>query len=296
MTCGYSTRAVRPGFGMLRVYAPGPGEEDEMKVLVTGGTGTLGRSLLARPAAGHSLRTFSRRQGRLPAGVEWVRADLGTGAGVDEAVSGVDAIVHAASNPRDSARIDVQGTQLLLDAAARAGVGHVVYVSIVGIDRVPFPYYRHKLETEGVVRESPVPWTILRITQFHDFIDGMFRGTFFRWPVGLVPKRWKSQPIHVDDAADALWACVDAGPSRRVDDLGGPEVLAFGAMARAWKAARGSRKPVLPLPIPGSLAAAMREGWSTAPERAHPGVTWGEWVAHRYGGGQSGVARPGRPG
>ncbi len=254
------------------------------KVLVTGGTGTLGRSLLARPAAaGHALRTFSRRRAALPAGVEWVRADLATGEGLDEAVAGVDAIIHAASNPRDSERIDVQGTGRLLETAARAGVGHVVYVSIVGIDRVPFPYYRHKLEAEGLVRESPVPWTILRETQFHDFIDGMFRGVFFRWPIGLVPKKWRSQPIHVDDAADALWACVEAGPSRRVDDLGGPEVLTFGEMAKAWKAARRSRKPVLPLPIPGPLAAAMRAGLNTVPERAHPGLTWGEWVARRYG-------------
>ena len=92
------------------------------------------------------------------------------------AVRDVDVIVHCASSPRKTREIDVEGTKRLLKAADRAGVSHVVFISIVGIDRNPyFPYYRMKLETERLIESSPVPGTILRATQFHEFVLGILR-------------------------------------------------------------------------------------------------------------------------
>ncbi|CAA9321923.1 MAG: hypothetical protein AVDCRST_MAG89-1683 [uncultured Gemmatimonadetes bacterium] len=254
-----------------------------MSILITGASGVLGRALLRRPAAdGYTVRGTGR--GASGPGAEWVRADLASGEGVDAAVKGVDTIIHAASSPRgDTQRTDVQGTMRLIEAARRAGVRHVVYVSIVGIDRVPFAYYRHKLAAEREIEAGRLPWTILRGTQFHDFVDGMFAG-MMKPPIGFVPKDFRSQPVDVDEFADALWACVAAGPSRHAPDVAGPEVLRFGAMVSAWKAARGSRKPVLHLPLPGAMAAALRRGDGTAPERAVGRVTWAEWLRSKYGG------------
>jgi uncharacterized protein YbjT (DUF2867 family) len=255
------------------------------QVLITGGTGVLGQSLLARSAAhAYDVRTFSRhRASRLPEGVKWVRADLGTGEGLEEAVAGVDAIIHAASSPRkDTHRIDVEGTRRLVEAARHTGVRHLVFVSIVGVDRVPISYYRHKLEAERVVREGPVPWTILRITQFHDFVDTLLRDLFLRFPVGLLPKDWKYQPVDVDKAAEALWACVAAGPRGQPPGLGGPQVLTFGELAKSWLAARGKRKPILHLPLPGRVAASIRRGSLTVPHLANEGLTWAEWLQARY--------------
>jgi uncharacterized protein YbjT (DUF2867 family) len=253
-------------------------------VLVTGASGMLGRSLLARPAAAsYRVRAVSRRPNRSP-GAEWVVADFVTGEGIDAAVDGVDVVIHAATDPRgDARRTDVEGTERLLAAAERAGVRHVVYVSIVGIDRVPYPYYRRKLETEDRIRSAPMSWTILRGTQFHDLIDGLFR-RFTRYPVGFAPKSWLGQPVHVDEFADALWECVVAGPRRRAPDVAGPEVLRYGDMMRAWLAARRIRKPVLDLPLWGRMAAAFRSGGATAPGCAVGRVTWGQWLELKYGG------------
>jgi len=129
-----------------------------------------------------------------------------------------------------------------------------------------------------------VPWTILRGTQFHDFIDMLFR-RFTRHPIGFVPKSWLSQPVHVDEFADALWGCVAAGPGRRAPDFAGPEVLRFGDMMRVWLAAQRRRKLVLDLPLPGRMAQAFRSGGVTAPGRAVGRLTWAQWVTMRYGGG-----------
>jgi uncharacterized protein YbjT (DUF2867 family) len=258
-------------------------------VLVTGASGLLGRSLLARPAAArYQVRAMSRRAPARPGGgaatgVQWVVADLATGDGVESAVAGVDTVIHAATDPRgDARRTDVEGTERLLAAAQRASVRHVVYVSIVGIDRVPYAYYRRKLETEDRIRSAPVPWTILRGTQFHDLIDFLFR-RFARYPVAFLPTSWLSQPVHVDEFADALWDCVAAGPSRRAPDFAGPEVLRFGDMMRAWLAAQHMRKPMVNLPIWGSMARAFRTGGATAPGRAVGRVAWRQWLAMRYG-------------
>jgi uncharacterized protein YbjT (DUF2867 family) len=212
-----------------------------------------------------------------------VLADLTTGAGLDAAMSGVDSIIHAASDPRtDAGRGDIAGAELLLAAGRRAGVRHILFVSIVGVDRIPYPYYRHKLMTEDAVRSGSIPWTIVRGTQFHDFMDTQFR-RFTRFPVGLVPKSWLGQPIHVAEFADALWEHVIAGPSRRAPDVAGPEVMRYGDMMRAWLRAQGRHKVVLDLPIPGPMAAAFKSGGATAPDHAVGRMTWSAWLSTHYG-------------
>ena len=256
------------------------------RVLITGATGVLGRALLRRPAAGGYVVRGTGRGATGP-GAEWTRANLASGEGVEASVEGVHTIIHAASNPRgDTESTDVRGTARLVEAARRAGVRHLVYVSIVGIDRVPLPYYRHKLAAEREVSSGRVPWTILRGTQFHDFVDSLLAG-MMRYPIGLVPRDFRSQPVHVDDFADALWERVAAGPVHNAPEIAGPEVLTLGAMADAWKAARGIRKPILRLPVPGPLAAALRRGDSTSPSRAVGGVTWEQWLRAKYGSDRS---------
>ena len=259
-----------------------PADPSRPRVLVTGASGVLGRSLAGRAAAGGYVVRGTGRGATGP-GDEWTRCNLASGEGVDAAVQDVHTIVHAASSPRgDTQRTDVQGTMRLLEAARRAGVRHVVYVSIVGIDRVPFAYYRHKLAAEREMQAGRVPWTILRGTQFHDFVDAMF-AAMMKLPVGFVPGDFQSQPVHVDEFADALWECVAAGPMKRAPDVAGPQLLRFRAMVRSWKAARGIRKPVIHLPLPGVLAAALRRGDGTAPEHAVGRMTWEEWLRERYG-------------
>jgi uncharacterized protein YbjT (DUF2867 family) len=137
-------------------------------ILVTGGTGTLGTHVVRRLIdQGCQVRVLSRRERPGSDGVECMVGDLAKGSGVDEAVACVDVIIHCAS----ASTGDAEATWNLVKAAtAQATPPHLVYVSIVGVNGIPFGYFQTKLAAEKVVAESSLPWTIQRATQFYDFI------------------------------------------------------------------------------------------------------------------------------
>jgi uncharacterized protein YbjT (DUF2867 family) len=256
-------------------------EEPRMKILLTGGTGGLGRELVrAAEAAGHTVRVGSRgaAPADLPAGREWARMDVASGEGVREALAGADAVIHAASDPKHHAAVDVQGTRRLIEAAREAGNGHFVYVSIVGIDQVPFAYYRSKLRAERIVAESGVPYSLLRATQFHSLVDGLLSG-LARVPLVMpVPTKFRVQSVDTSETAERLVRAVREGPGGRLPDFGGPRVQTFGEMAPPWKAARGVSKRTVHLPLPGALAAAFRAGRTTLTDGDRGTVTWEAWL------------------
>lgn len=254
------------------------------RALITGGTGTLGRELVPTfAAAGYTVRVMSRRpRSQRDPDVEWAQADLLTGSGLAEAASEADLIVHAASSVRRTAQSDVEGTARLLEAAGGAGVSHFLYVSIVGVDRVPLGYYRHKLAAERRIEEAGVPWSILRATQFHTLIDVLLRA-IMRFPVALVPTDFRFQPIDPGDVADRIVGYVPQGPAGRLPDLGGPEVHTLGDLARIWAEVRGLRRCIIRLPLLGKVAAGFRRGYNTTPENAYGSVTWADWLRQRYG-------------
>ena len=224
---------------------------------MTGGTGTLGRVVVARLRDnGTAHRVLSRRTGP-----GLVSGDLGTGRGLDDAVRGASTILHLASRPRG----DTALTRTLVDTALRHGRPHLVYVSIVGVDRVPLGYYREKLAVEGLVAGSGLPWTTLRATQFHNLLDALFAAVS---RVGALPVLAGAvfQPVDVHDVATQLVELAAAEPTGRMLQLGGPEVRPMDELARAWLRARGRRRRVLPLPLPGGLARAVRAGGLTAPD------------------------------
>jgi uncharacterized protein YbjT (DUF2867 family) len=255
-----------------------------MKILITGGSGHLGRAFVAAAVeAGHEPRTMSRRPAPDGATGEWAQADLDSGEGVADAVSGVDVVIHAASDPRTSARTDVEGTRKLVDAARRARVGHFVYVSIVGVDRIPFGYYRHKLEAEGIVRDGGVPWSVLRAAQFHYFID-MLLHQAARVPLVLpLPAGFRVQSIAIPDVVVRMLGVIDGSPGGMLPDLVGPRAMRLEEAARIWLAARGARRPILEFWMPGRVFRAFRAGHNTAPDHPSGTVTWEAWLAKRYG-------------
>ncbi|NUU17117.1 NAD(P)H-binding protein [Cellulomonas humilata] len=255
--------------------------DDERPVLVTGGTGTLGRALVHTLLdAGRPVRVLSRRDRSpaAPAAVEWVVGDLLTGVGLRPALDGVTAVVHCASDPRKPDD-DLDAAVQLLLAARAAHVPHLVYVSIVGVDRVPFAYYKAKHRVEEIVEDGDVPWTILRATQFHDFVATLL-DYLSRGPVALAPAGMDDQPVAVREVAARLAELVDAGPSGRADDLGGPQVLSTTELMRTYLAATGRRRPVCTVPFPGPLRA-FRSGAHLAPEHAVGQQTFAEWLRTR---------------
>ncbi len=221
-----------------------------MTILVTGGTGGLGRpTVAALRSAGHEVRVLSRTAGDGRAG-----GDLATGSGLDQALRGVDTVLHLAT----SRSKDIGQTTTLLSAAASAGVAHLVYISIVGVDRVPYAYYADKFACERAVEASGVPFTILRATQFHDFVAAVLRPQR-RLPV-LFSLNVPDQPIAVEEVAARLVDLAEGAPAGRVADIGGPEQLSFRELAQLWQRAHGTKKPIWTLRLPGGMFRAMRNG------------------------------------
>lgn len=217
-----------------------------MTILVTGGTGILGRPTVELlRAAGHDVRILSRSTG----------GDLSTGAGLTEALEGVDTVLHLATS---ASKRDVPQTQRLVDAAKAAGVTHVVYISIVGVDTVPYSYYRAKFACEQIIEASGIPFTILRATQFHSFV-AMIPRAQRRLPV-IFSLNAPDQPIKVEEVAERLVELVGAGPSGLVADIGGPQQLTVREAIAIWQRAAGTRKPVWTIPLGGKMMRAMRAG------------------------------------
>jgi uncharacterized protein YbjT (DUF2867 family) len=228
-----------------------------VEVLVTGGTGRLGRRL-AEPlqAAGHRLKLMSRR-GAGPGGI---RGDLATGRDLHSALAGAEVVVHAATEARgDHWQTDVAGTRRLVQAVDRGRLQHLVYVSIVGVDRIPFGYYRAKFAAEQVLLASGLPVTLLRITQFHDTVDHLLE-TARRGPLLPVPMGWRARPVDVGEAAAYVASVAGGPPSGEVVEYGGPQELSAADLARAWAAAREPGVRVVATPLPGRLSAAFRDG------------------------------------
>ncbi|PAZ17275.1 nucleoside-diphosphate sugar epimerase [Streptomyces sp. SA15] len=243
-------------------------------ILVTGGTGTLGRLVTERLRAdGHEVRVLSRH-------AQPYAVDLREGGeALDAAVAGVDTIVHCASSPRGG---DEQAAAHLIAAARRAGVGHLVYISIVGIDRVPFGYYKSKLAVEKLIEESGLGWTVLRTTQFHDLPVMLFE-VQAKSPVLLLPAGVPDQPIEVAEVAARLAELASGPPAGRVEDMGGPEVRSLESLARAWLKATGRKRAVVNVPLLGKAYRAFRAGGHLTPEHAVGKGTFEEYLARRRG-------------
>ncbi|MFI2201376.1 SDR family oxidoreductase [Streptomyces sp. NPDC020192] len=244
-------------------------------ILVTGGTGTLGRHVTeGLRADGHEVRVLSRHA--QPYAVD-LRAG---GTGLDTALAGVETVVHCASNQRGG---DEKAADHLIAAARRAGVGHLVYISIAGVDRVPFGYYQSKLAVERRIEESGLGFTILRATQFHDLVVTLLNG-LAKPPVLLLPAGVPDQPVEVTEVADRLAELALGAPAGRVPDMGGPEVRSFDSLARAYLRATGRRRTVAQVPLFGRTYRAFRDGKHLAPEGAVGKVTFEEYLGRRFGG------------
>lgn len=271
-------------------------------ILVTGGAGVLGRLVVNRlNEAGYSVRGMSRRKspGEDWPGTEWVQADLETGEGIEAAMQGVEIIVHCAG----SGKGDEEKTRNLVRAASRAGVKHLVYISVVGADRIPissfidrtmFGYFASKLAAERVVADSGLPWTTLRATQFH-YLTLMVVRAMAKLPVVPLPAGFKFQPVDEGEVAARLAELALGTPSGLVPDLAGPKVYSMADLLRGYLKASHRHRPIIPVWLPGKAARALRAGANLAPERAVGRRTWEEFLADQLSNEQEDLeGNPGR--
>jgi uncharacterized protein YbjT (DUF2867 family) len=233
---------------------------------VTGATGMLGRAVLPELLRRDmQVRAASRRPRPPGDGIEWVVADVVTGDGLQEAVEGVDTVIHlaaAAYKGRYTERVEVEGTGRLLEATATA---HIIYVSIVGVDRVPWGYFKTKLKTEALLKDDPRV-SIIRATQFFPFLERPLR-LMAGFGVMVMDPGIKAQPVDVHDVARRVCDQVEQGPSGGIEDFGGPEILDAERAMQEWLRAKGKRRPILRVKMPGRLGRAFREGGLTTPAK-----------------------------
>lgn len=246
-----------------------------MRIAIAGGTGMIGaKTAAAARAAGHKITVIARSTG----------VDLLTGAGLDAALDGAEAVLDLATLQSMSERRAVDffetATGNLVATAKRAGIAHMVLLSIVGIDRNPNGYYAGKVAQERAVEASDVPWTIVRATQFHEFA-GQTAARARMLGVQLAP-RARAQPVAADALAAHLVGLVAAAPAGRAADVAGPREEALDEMIRAWVRHEGWRGPVVPVTLPGAQMRGMREGSSLPGSKAlRLGPPFAEWLAAR---------------
>lgn len=244
-----------------------------MRIAVVGGTGTVGRHVVqAAHGAGHETVVVARSTG----------IDVLTGEGLERALAGVEAVVDVANQfSTKAARATAFFTAVsrrLQEVGARCGVSHIVTLSIVGIDRVPgWGYYEGKVAQEAVALGGPVPGTLLRATQFHEF-PGQVLDQYPTGPFAVCP-RMRVQPVAASTVADRLVELAAGPPVGRAEDLGGPEPADLRDLARRLLRRRGSRAVLVPLPVPGKVGRALSGGaLLPGPGARLAGPTFDEWL------------------
>jgi uncharacterized protein YbjT (DUF2867 family) len=247
-------------------------------ILVTGGTGRLGRLVVARLVnAGCDVRVLARHNRDTPPHVEFFTCDLRRGVGIGPAVTGVVAIVHCATSTKG----DADATRNLVTAAARTGSPHLVHPSIVGIDHIAsWGYPKAKLEAERIVENAGLPWTILRVTQFYDYCLDNSR-KLSKFPVvAPVPAGFRVQPVDPGEVAARLVEFALGEPAGRAPDMAGPQVSNWVDLFRGYLTATHRRRWVVPVRIPGSKA--VRNGALLPPARHTVGTrTWDQFLTAR---------------
>jgi uncharacterized protein YbjT (DUF2867 family) len=247
-------------------------------ILLTGGTGTLGS--LVTPLlrdAGHHVRVLSRHDHKPADDVEYVTGDLLKGEGIEPAVDGADIVLHLAGGPKG----DDEATRNLVRAASRARVGHLVLISVIGADRLPLGYFKAKLGAEQAAADSGLPWTTLRAAQFHDLVLTVVRN-LAKLPVIPVPGGLRFQPVDAHDVAERLVDLTLGRPAGLVPDLAGPTVYGLDDLSRGYLRARGKRRPMMPVRLPGKAGRAYRAGENLSLEGVTIGKrTWEDFLAEK---------------
>lgn len=246
-------------------------------IAATGGTGTLGQNLVRTALQrGHEVRVISRRAGAAVAkGAGLAVADVLTGQGLEGAFDGAEVVIHAATSPYRRARAtEIEGTRRVVEAATRANA-HLLYVSIVGVDRHRFPYYQAKFAAEQIVAGANIPFTIARATQFHQLVDLGLRSLVFP-----VTANMRFQTIDPGEFAVRLCDLAESRHPGRAPDFGGPELLSICEMRSIRKRTLGRAALLFPVPAIGFLADYDR-GVHLAPDHRDGTVTYEQWLRRR---------------
>jgi len=228
---------------------------------------------------------LSRRAHQAADGIDYAIGDVATGDGIEAAVAGIGTVIHCAGGQKG----DGDKARNLVTAGYRAAVRHLVYISVVGADRIPivsgidrtmFGYFASKLAAERVIADSGLPWTTLRATQFYDLLLKVAE-VMAKLPVIPVPARVRFQPVEAGDVAGRLVELALGTPAGLAPDIAGPRVYTVVELMRAYLRTRRQHRLMVPVHLPGKAASTVRAGAIPAPDRAVGHQTWEAFLAER---------------
>ena len=258
----------------------------KQRILITGGTGTLGREIVQQllEAEREVSVLTSKANPNLPLQAKIYQGDLTDQSTLHHAVSDAEVIIHCASNSLDPQNVDIKGTKNLLSAIPKDKLKHFIYISIVGVDKSEFPYYKAKYEVEKMVEDSGLPYTILRATQFHDFILHRLIHTFDKGPCKIMqlPQNMKLQPIDITEVAEVVIKLTDQSPGNRILSIGGPEILPLENMVQVYLEQVGRNEKIELVPM--DIFKPFQTGINLCPGDSYGKITWKEYLSFNLKG------------
>lgn len=249
--------------------------------LITGATGSLGSEVLNKliernePVKGLS----SKPEMKSGQDSNILYGNLETGEGLHSAISNASTILHCASNPLNHEKVDIEGTKNLLLEARNFDIKHLIYISIVGADKSEFPYYKSKIEVEKMILNSGIPCSILRTTQFHNFILHFFILNFRQEQNSIqVPEGLKFQSIDVHEVANAMCELISSNPTGLLPDFGGPEILSLEEMTSQYLKASNSTQQISIETTDEGFYNVFKTGNNLCPDNKQGKVTWHQFL------------------
>jgi len=249
-------------------------------ILITGGTGTLGREIIRQ--LNHTGRQISvittKDDPGLPEGIKVIKGDIRDIDSIKEAVAGAAIIIHAASNPLNAQLVDIEGTQNLLASVNKSRLRHFIYISIAGVNNSDFPYYKVKYQVEQLIAAADIPFTILRATQFHEFVLYRMIKPYDTGSSLVVPAGLKFQPIDISDVAGKMVGLIAGGANNETITIGGPQVLAIEEMARRYLNTLKRTDELETENMTGERFDMLRSGINLCEEQAFGTKTWQQFL------------------
>lgn len=247
----------------------------------------MGRMLLNELDTQH-LSVFVLTRGKAFAsssGMKIINADLTDRASLNSALGhDYDVVIHCASNPRESDMVDIKGTENLLEAVGNGNVKNFIYISIVGVDKATYRYYQDKRRAEELVINSGVPYTILRITQFHDFVLNRILDAGNENDVIVIPAGLKFQPIDLVDVCKRIGELIESGPANSILQIGGPEIMEIEEIVQQYQTIMKRARRIEMTSTLNDFRKLFTTGINLCPDQKWGSISWKDYLLSKQKG------------
>lgn len=251
-----------------------------MKILVTGSSGKLGSALTKElKKTEHEVKLTSRRKPEDIGNFDWIYSDFLTGEGLEEAIMDVDVVIHAATSPmKNTKNVDVLALEKFLKRMGH--VKHFIYPSIIGIEDIPFNYYKHKHKAEVLLKNGNIPYTIIRATQFHSFVENLLlsKPIFKRY---FIPGDIKFQSVDTSEFAKYLIKLINEEPQGKIVEFAGPKIMTLREMAEQKIKINNEENKIFSFSMIGKLYKALLEGKNTNLSQTKGMITFEEYLKNK---------------